>query len=543
MTKFADFNLHKDLMKSLEKMGFDTPTDIQAELVPLALKGQDVMASAQTGSGKTAAFLLPAFQRLLEKPDESKAARRKRGPRVLILTPTRELADQVMKVATELRSFTDLTAKSVVGGIPIFKHLKAMEGIVDVLVATPGRLIDLMKRKAVDLSSVETFVLDEADRMLDMGFSTDVLTISQAVGTKRQTMLLSATLEGNIASVVKQVMDNPQKIELTHSTQRHENITQCAYRANDAAHKNELLAELLKDNAIWQAVIFVATKRMVEKMAKRLSEAGHKVDFLHGDMRQSARNKAMKRMQAGHVRLLVATDVAARGLDIKELTHVINFDMPRNSEDYIHRIGRVGRAGKAGDAISLVSHEQWGELMSVERLIGHGIEQKEIEGMEPTRGAPSGKKKPKRKEGLKVRSGGRFQRFKRDDSSGNKRPFKKAEANGNRFVKSDDKREVNGNRMKESRGKPQNKRFKTRKDSDWAGGDRPQRKFNGGNGGNRFSKGGDNNSGQNAGGFKKRTGAPSSGKPSFSKGAGNGRGGKPFNRSGGSKPSFRSRSA
>ncbi|MFT7144840.1 MAG: superfamily II DNA/RNA helicase [Alphaproteobacteria bacterium] len=390
MTLFKDLNLHEDLLKSLDKMGFEKATEIQAQFIPMALEGGDVMASAQTGSGKTAAFLLPAFQRFLVNPDASKAQRKKRGPRILVLTPTRELADQVMKVANELRSFTDMTCRCVVGGVPIMKHKRMLRETVDVLVATPGRLIDLMKQGDVHLRDVETFILDEADRMLDMGFSEDVLKISKATPTHRQAMLLSATLEGKTGGIVNKIMNRPKSIELTQATQKHENITQVLYRANDAAGKQALMDSLVEDNNIWQAVIFAGTKAMTEKLCKRIQAQGEKADFLNGDMRQSARTASIRRMQAGQIRFLVATDVAARGLDIKSLTHVINFDLPRNSEDYIHRIGRVGRAGKTGDAISLVSNEQWGLMRGIERMLGEELEQKTIEGLEyvPSKSKP-----------------------------------------------------------------------------------------------------------------------------------------------------------
>tara|TARA_R110000868_G_scaffold189695_4_gene433186 strand:- start:2684 stop:4435 length:1752 start_codon:yes stop_codon:yes gene_type:complete len=393
MTLFKDLNLHEDLLQSLNKMGFEKATEIQSEFIPVALEGGDVMASAQTGSGKTAAFLLPAFQKFLSNPDESKAQRKKRGPRILILTPTRELADQVMKVANELRAFTDMTVRSVVGGVPIMKHKRMLRETVDVLVATPGRLIDLMKQGDVHLRDVETFILDEADRMLDMGFSEDVLRISKATPTHRQAMLLSATLDGKVGGVINQIMNKPKSIELTQATQKHDNITQCLYRANDASGKQAILDTLIEDNNIWQAVIFAGTKSMTEKLAGRLKAQGEKADFLNGDMRQSARTSVVRRMQAGQIRFLVATDVAARGLDIKKLTHVINFDLPRNSEDYIHRIGRVGRAGNAGDAISLVSNDQWGLMAGIERMLGETLEQKMVEGLEyvPSKSKSKGK--------------------------------------------------------------------------------------------------------------------------------------------------------
>jgi superfamily II DNA/RNA helicase len=403
MTQFTDFNLHDNLMKSLNKMGFEVPTPIQEQFIPEALKGKDVMASAQTGSGKTAAFLLPAFQQLLSDP-QAKKSRRSNGPRVLVLTPTRELASQVMQVAEELQSFTKIDVKSVTGGVSMAKHVNMFRKNIDVLVATPGRMVDLMNRGIADLSSVEIFVLDEADRMLDMGFSKDVLTISNATAKNRQTMLLSATLDGKVGGVIKKVMQEPVSIELAHATKRHDNITQCLYLSKDREHKNAILDKLIQNNDIWQGVIFMATKRMTEKMAKRLATNGESVAFLHGDMRQSARNGAIKKMQKGEVRFLIATDVAARGLDIDELTHVINFDLPQCPEDYIHRIGRVGRAGRSGEAITLVSNDQRAELSDIEHLIGVKIEQKSISGLEYV---PSQLKEKKSKKSTTGKGGAR----------------------------------------------------------------------------------------------------------------------------------------
>lgn len=478
MTLFKDLNLHEDLLKSIEKMGFEKATEIQAKFIPMALEGGDIMASAQTGSGKTGAFLMPAFQKFLMNPDASKAQRKKRGPRILVLTPTRELADQVMKVANELRSFTDMTVRSVVGGVPIMKHKRMLRETVDVLVATPGRLIDLMKQGDVHLRDVETFILDEADRMLDMGFSEDVLKISKATPTNRQAMLLSATLEGKTGGIVNQIMKNPKSIELTQATQKHDNITQVIYRASDAAHKQALLDTLIEDNSIWQAVIFAGTKAMTEKIAGRLKAQGEKADFLNGDMRQSARTSVVRRMQAGQIRFLVATDVAARGLDIKKLTHVINFDLPRNSEDYIHRIGRVGRAGNTGDAISLVSNEQWGLMCGIERMLGESLEQKMVEGLEYTpsksRSKTSNKgrrdsNRPRKayskandsrdsssndrpQRSFKPRSEGSSEGYKGKRSFGNKKPSEGFKARGNTRVKdmSSERRERPTSKVKQA---------------------------------------------------------------------------------------------
>lgn len=507
MTQFADFDLKHNIMQSLEKMGFTTPTEIQGQFIPEALKGGDVMASAQTGSGKTVAFLIPAFQKLLENPENSKA-RRKNGPRVLVLTPTRELAAQVMEVANELQAFSRVTVKSVTGGVAMAKHINMFRTGMDVLVATPGRMVDLMNRGIADLSNVEVFILDEADRMLDMGFSTDVLKISNATSKQRQTMLLSATLDGKVGGVIKQVMTKPTTIELAHATKRHDNITQCLYLAKDREHKYALIEELVKDKNIWQGVIFMATKRMTEKMAKRLGEQGETVAFLHGDMRQSARNKAVKKMQKGEIRFLIATDVAARGLDIDELTHVINFDLPQCAEDYIHRIGRVGRAGRKGDAITLASNDQRAELADVEHLLGIKIAKKTIEGLEyvPSKDFEKRSKKSstgkggarrgkggnggqKRPSGFSNKKGG-----KSSNSFSSKKPFAKGKPKRNSDSEGESK-ELSGT-VSRSTGSGEK--------SKWVKRSKPA-----GNGGGRsFSKGGDKPKRNDGGKTFSKDGAP-----------------------------------
>jgi superfamily II DNA/RNA helicase len=376
---FESFGLAEPLLKGLAASGFVRPTEIQARALPMALLGRDLMASAQTGTGKTAAFALPALQRLL-KP----SAVQGRGPRVLVLTPTRELAGQVEGVVQELAKFAKLRIGSIVGGVPFPPQERLLRGTVDLLVATPGRLIDHMEKRLVDFSRLELFVLDEADRMLDMGFIKPVKQIAAALPKERQTMLFSATLEGGILAIAKQLLRDPVTVQFTTATQKHASISQRVFQANGPDHKQAILAHLLADPELTQAIVFCATKRGAGRMAKRLVALGHKAAALHGNMRQSARNRTVDQLRSGKVKLLVATDVAGRGVDFEGLSHVINFDLPQVAEDYIHRVGRTGRNGASGIAVSLVGPDDRSKLANIERLIGRRLEHHNVAGLAPT---------------------------------------------------------------------------------------------------------------------------------------------------------------
>ena len=385
---FEQLNLNSDLLRAIKACGFDAPTDIQRQAIPVALSGADLMASAQTGTGKTAAFVLPALQRLATP---SKA--RGHGPRVLVLTPTRELAQQVAANIEQFGRFSRIRAGSVVGGMPYPPQMRMLEKPLDLLVATPGRLMDHMERNRVDFGRLEMLVLDEADRMLDMGFVDAVNLIAAATPPERQTLLFSATLEGRVLDVARRLLRDPARIQLAASRDQHQSISQQLHQADDMRHKHRLLSHLIEQTELSQAVIFTATKRGADRLAETLAQNGHTCVALHGDMGQGQRKRTVDRMRRGNLRLLVATDVAARGLDIKGISHVINFDLPMVAEDYIHRIGRTGRAGATGTAVSFVGPDDWGKLAGIERMLGRKLERDVIPGLEPQAREPAARRR------------------------------------------------------------------------------------------------------------------------------------------------------
>ncbi len=382
---FESLNLHSKLLQAIDACGFTKPTDIQQEAIPNVLAGRDLMASAQTGTGKTAAFVLPSLHKLLT-PSEGKG----KGPRVLVLTPTRELAMQVSDNVRQFSRFCKFSTGNIVGGMPYPPQMKLLQRPVDMLVATPGRLMDHMESGRIDFSRLEILVLDEADRMLDMGFVDAVKEIAAATPKNRQTLLFSATLEGKVLSIAKQLLKSPVRIQLAANHDRHASITQHIHQADDFSHKHNLLTHYLKNDELKQAVIFTATKRGADKLARRLAEQGHKSAALHGDMGQGARKRTVENMRRGKFRLLVATDVAARGLDINGITHVFNYDLPMVAEDYVHRIGRTGRAGAKGMAVSLVGPDDWSKLSGIERLTGRKLDREIVVGLEPEKPEPRG---------------------------------------------------------------------------------------------------------------------------------------------------------
>ncbi len=376
---FETLGLNPSILRTLADLEYTQATPIQQAAIPLILQGRDLLASAQTGTGKTAAFMLPALEKL-STPSESNV----RGPRVLVLTPTRELAIQVTQAAEKYsRQLRRVKVVSVLGGMPYPVQNRLLSQPYEVLVATPGRLIDHIERGRIDFSRLELLVLDEADRMLDMGFFEDVERIASATPATRQTVMFSATFEGTIARLATELLNNPERIEIAHQQARHENIAQHMHYVDDLAHKNRLLTHLVNDAGINQAIIFTATKRDADSLADDLSAAGHRVAALHGDMHQGARNRTITQMRHGNIRLLVATDVAARGLDVPGISHVINYDLPKNPEDYVHRIGRTGRAGANGIAVSLASPRDAMQLKRIERFTGQQIPVQVIEGLEP----------------------------------------------------------------------------------------------------------------------------------------------------------------
>ncbi len=376
---FENLNLHPAIVKAVLAAGYTSPTPIQQQAIPELIAGHDVMASAQTGTGKTAAFMLPALHRLA-----APAKNHGRGPRILVLTPTRELALQVSDAASKYGKFLPrVNVVSILGGMPYPLQNKLLSQTVDVLVATPGRLIDHIERGRINFSRLEMLVLDEADRMLDMGFIQDVERIALSTPAERQTLLFSATMDSAIEKIAARLLKTPKRIQVAAQHAKLDHIEQRMHYVDDLMHKNRLLDHLLRDTAIKQAIVFTATKRDADSLADNLSSQGHMAAAMHGDMTQRERTRTLTGLRQGRLKILVATDVAARGIDIADITHVINFDLPKFAEDYVHRIGRTGRAGASGVAVSFASGKDVAHLKRIERFTGNHFEFQVIPGMEP----------------------------------------------------------------------------------------------------------------------------------------------------------------
>ncbi|HFC6353205.1 TPA: DEAD/DEAH box helicase [Neisseria elongata] len=411
--KFADLNLDKNILSAVRSEGYESPTPIQAQAIPFALEGRDIMASAQTGSGKTAAFLLPTLQRLTKRSEKPG-----KGPRALVLTPTRELAAQVEKnalaYAKNMRWFRTV---SIVGGASFGYQTRALSKPVDLIVATPGRLMDLMQSGKVDFDRLEVLILDEADRMLDMGFIDDIETIVEATPTDRQTLLFSATWDGAVGKLARKLTKNPEIIEVERVDDQGKIEEQLLY-CDDMRHKNRLLDHILRDANIDQCVIFTSTKAMTEVIADDLYEKGFAANCLHGDMPQGWRNRTLMDLRKGRCKILVATDVAARGIDVPTITHVINYDLPKQAEDYVHRIGRTGRAGRTGIAITFAEVNEYVKVHKIEKYIDRKLTEVTVEGMEPTRKRKSAGGKPKGKGGWGDRKSGGWRSDKKPGKEG-----------------------------------------------------------------------------------------------------------------------------
>lgn len=446
---FESLNLHPSILKAVAEAGYVNPTPIQAQAIPAVLDGRDLLASAQTGTGKTAGFTLPALN-LLATPHESKS----RGPRILVLVPTRELAAQVNDSARKYGKFIRARTVSIVGGMPYPLQNKLLSQPLDILVATPGRFIDHMERGRVDLSRLQMLVLDEADRMLDMGFMPDVQRICDALPKDRQTLLFSATLDGNIGRIAQDILNNPVTIQVAAQKEKHENIEQRLHHVDDMNHKNKLLEHLLIEPDVDQAIIFTSTKRHADLLAEDLYAAGHKTAALHGDMTQGARNRTLTKLRHGDVKVLVATDVAARGIDVKGISHVINYDLPKFAEDYVHRIGRTGRAGQKGIAIAFATNMDRHVLRKIEEYTGQRLEASVIEGFEPKRPINMSASDGKRGKGR----GGRGN----DSRSGGYKGRNSNESRGNSRDNHGERGRSFGDRAaagRPSRGKPTDTRF------------------------------------------------------------------------------------
>ena len=380
---FEQLALHPDLLKSVSEQGFTEPSDIQTQAIPHILAGKDVMASAPTGTGKTAAFVLPALHNLSQTD-----APQGHGPRVLVLTPTRELAKQVSDNIYKLTKYMRMRSTTIVGGMPYPPQIKMLRQSLDFLVATPGRLIDHMNSGRIDFSRVQMLILDEADRMLDMGFVDEVTRIAKETPESRQTLLFSATLEGQVKKVAQALLKDPAKIQIAGVKIKHDAITQHMLQADDFRHKRNLLNHVLSDEAVEQAIIFTATKKGADNLAEKLKDEGYACAALHGDMRQNMRRRVIEQMQRKRLKVLVATDVAARGLDIRTISHVVNFDMPMQAEDYVHRIGRTGRGGSTGIAYSLIGPQDWQLFYRIQKFLDTRYELTAIPGLEAQQEKP-----------------------------------------------------------------------------------------------------------------------------------------------------------
>ena len=384
---FDHLGLAPALTRALADAGYTSPTRVQLEAIPAALDGADLMVASSTGSGKTAAFMLPALQRIATARGDNSKRREKgkvQGPRALVLAPTRELALQVAKAAvTYGRHLQGLRVATVVGGVPYGAQLKALKGPLDVLIATPGRLLDHLGTGAAVLSNLDMLVLDEADRMLDMGFIDDIEAIAAATPEHRQTLMFSATFAGDVGHLAQRLTHNAARIEVASHTDSHDNIEQRLHLADTLSHKNNLLDHLLNDRGVDQAVVFTSTQRDADVLADRLADMGHAVAALHGGMPQGRRNRVLQALRNRQLRVLVATDVAARGIDVPTITHVINYGMPMKAEDYVHRIGRTGRAGRSGLAVTLIERRDIPMLRRIERFTTQRIPEATIAGLEP----------------------------------------------------------------------------------------------------------------------------------------------------------------
>ncbi|MEG0916339.1 MAG: DEAD/DEAH box helicase [Myroides sp.] len=363
---FTDLNIIPPIMKAVTQAGYTKATEIQYQTIPHILNGNDVIGCAQTGTGKTASFAIPVLQLLDKNPAE------KKGIRTLILTPTRELAIQISENFKTYGTFLRLKHLAIFGGVPQGKQIAALDRGVDILIATPGRLLDLIAQGCIKLSQIEILVLDEADRMLDMGFVNDVKKILTKVPAKRQTLFFSATMPQEIRKFAQSILNNPKEINVTPVSSTAETVKQSVYYV-EKAEKLDLLIHILEDQTIHRSLVFARTKHGADKLAKKLIKSGIHAAAIHGNKSQNARQKALEDFKNSKIRVLIATDIAARGIDIDELPHVVNYELPNVPETYVHRIGRTGRAGYEGVAISFCDTEEKKDLKNIQKLIGFNM--------------------------------------------------------------------------------------------------------------------------------------------------------------------------
>lgn len=440
--KFTDLSLAPELLSAIERLGYDQPSPIQEQAIPVVLAGKDIMAAAQTGTGKTAAFTLPVLDYLNRTP---KAKGKGNQARVLVLTPTRELAAQV---ADNVEAYSsDLKIKSVVvfGGVKINPQMQRLRGGADVLIATPGRLLDLHQQNAIQFDQLEVLVLDEADRMLDMGFIHDIKRLVKLMPKRRQTLLFSATFSNEIRALAKSFLYKPVEVSVTPPNSTVDVIEQRLI-AVEKQQKTQLLAHLITTNDWFQVLVFCRTRHGANRLAKKFAARGIDAAAIHGDKSQNQRTRALADFKAGKVRALIATDIAARGIDIDQLPHVVNFDLPQVPEDYVHRIGRTGRAGASGEALSLVSHDEFPQLQAIETLLKKEIPRIEVDGFEPLNNLPASR--PARSGKPAGQKQGRSGKAKKKPATGKNRNHneaKRGSRNNRRRKKSSKSGQRNGN--------------------------------------------------------------------------------------------------
>jgi len=428
---FTKLGLSDAILEAVKKQGYDTPSPIQEKSIPLILEGKDVMAAAQTGTGKTAGFTLPILQ-LLSKGQPTKSNQ----VRTLILTPTRELAAQVQDSVSTYGKQLSLKSTVVFGGVKINPQMQKLRGGVDILVATPGRLLDLYSQNAVKFDELEIIVFDEADRMLDMGFIHDIKRILKILPAKRQTLMFSATFSDEIRKLAKSLVNNPVEISVTPRNSTVKSVKQWIHPV-DKSKKQALLTQLIKDHGWYQVLVFSRTKHGANRIATQLGKKGISASAIHGNKSQGARTRALADFKNGKVNVLVATDIAARGIDIAELPHVVNFDLPHVPEDYVHRIGRTGRAGSKGEAISLVSADEVKQLFDIERLTQKKLERIMVDDFVPDHNLPESLKKqlpPKKKKPKKDKNRNK-PRYGKDSNSQENKAKKKKDFWGNKSNK------------------------------------------------------------------------------------------------------------
>ena len=396
--KFTELGLNEHILRAIKDQGYDTPTPIQAQAIPVVLEGKDVLAGAQTGTGKTAGFTLPLLQRLSQSPKP----KGKRPVRALVLTPTRELASQVAQSVRDYGKYLPFKSTVIFGGVSINPQIHTLKNGVDIVIGTPGRLLDLMNQRALDLRGVEYLILDEADRMLDMGFINDIKKILKVLPAQRQNLLFSATFSKDIKKLADGLLRNPTLIEVARTNATSSAVEQIVYPV-DKVRKREMLTQLIKENNWQQVLVFTRTKHGANRLADQLDKDGITSAAIHGNKSQNARTKALSQFKEGKVKVLVATDIAARGIDIDQLSHVVNYELPNISEDYVHRIGRTGRAGNTGQAVSLVCVDEHEYLRNIESLTKNKITKVQLKGFTPD---PSIKAEPIQNGGGRGRRGG-----------------------------------------------------------------------------------------------------------------------------------------